>query len=147
MRDIETSRLKVNTWAERMRSRGVQVWLPPERIRPTAAQRADYADDGDLMVQGRIEHKVRDLMFTCREDYPYPTVIVDECRIEDAKAGDPVIAYVIENRDSTCAAVVYGWTKPSWQRMSRWDSHRNRQREFYVIEKRMVRFCPPDEVF
>lgn len=147
LRDLSISRQKVNAWADRLRTRGVQVWLPPERTRPDSSVRAQFSDGGDLMLQGRIEHKVRDLMFTGRHDYPYETVIVDECRIEDDKAGDPVLAYVIVNRDETCAAVVYGWTKPKWARMSRWDAHRNRQREFYVVSKELVRFCKPDEVF
>lgn len=147
LRDKAISRRKENDWAVKIRERGFRVWLPPERIRPDSTVRADYSDDGDLMMQGRIEHKVRDLMFTCREDYPYPTIIVDECRIEDAKSSDPVIAYVIENRDGTCAAVVYGWTRSRWERISRWDQHRNRQRDFYVVDKSLVRFCHPSEAF
>ncbi len=147
LRDFDASAKAVNKFASRMRRRGVCMWLPPTEVRPDSSVRADYSDNGDLILQGRVEHKVRTIDFTTRDDYPFPTVIVDEKRIEDGKAEDPVIAYVIENKAGTHAAVVYGWTKPRWQTMTRFDRLRDRERTFYVVSKSLVRFCPVDEVF
>ena len=110
IRDLSTSRIAVNEFASRLRDKGWQIWLPPESVRPDATVRREYGDTGDIMVQGRVEHKVRtNLHFTCRDDYPYDTVIVDEVYKEDSKADDPVLAYIIENASRTHAAVVYGW--------------------------------------
>lgn len=142
IRDLGASRMAVNDFAERLRRDGIQAWLPPERTRPDANLRHDYADSGDIMVQGRVEHKVRsNLHFTCKDDYPYQTVIVDEVYKEDAKAAEPVLAYVIENAKRTHAAIVYGWTRPKWQVETRNDSIQKRACDFYTIDKRWVRFC------
>ena len=148
LRDLSTSRLAVNEFAHRMRQKGLQVWLPPESVRPIASVRREYADDGDLMVQGRVEHKVRtNLHFTCRDDYPYATVIVDEVYKEDAKSEDHVLCYVIENAERTHAAVVYGWTRKNWRVERRRDPIQGRECDFYTVHKDKVRFCTVDEVF
>lgn len=147
LRDFDASNRAVNRFAARMRAKGVTLWLPPVSVRPSSDVRAQFSDDGDLLLQGRVEHKVRTINFTSRDDYPFPTVIVDEKRIEDGKAGDPVLAYVIENQAGTHAAIVYGWTKPKWQTIQRFDRLRDRERTFYVVAKSLVRFCPVDEAF
>jgi hypothetical protein len=148
LRDLSTSRVAVNEFARRMREKGLQVWLPPESVRPDASVRREYADNGDLMVQGRVEHKVRtNLHFTCRDDYPYDTVIVDEVYKEDAKADSHVFCYVIENAARTHAAVVYGWTRKAWDVERRRDPIQGRDCDFYTVPKSMVRFCTVDEVF
>ncbi len=139
--DLNASRKAVNEFAGKVRSTGIQAWLPPERTRPDAAVRSEYADSGDLMVQGRVEHKVRtNLNFTCRDDYKYDTVIVDEVYKEDAKASEPVLAYVIENAKRTHAAIVYGWTRDHWAIERRNDPIQGRECDFYVVPKRLVRF-------
>jgi hypothetical protein len=148
LRDLSTSRVAVNEFAQRMRGKGLQVWLPPESVRPDASVRRDYADDGDLMVQGRVEHKVRTTLdFTCRDDFPYDTVIVDEVYKEDAKSDSLLICYVFENANRTHAAVVYGWTRKAWLVERRPDSIQGRDCDFYTVPKSMVRFCSVDEVF
>ena len=148
LRDLSTSRMAVNEFAQRLREKGLQIWLPPESVRPDASVRRAFADDGDLMVQGRVEHKVRtNLHFTCRDDYPYATVIVDEVYKEDAKADDRVLAYVIENAARTNAAVVYGWTRDKWQIERRHDPIQGRECDFYTIDKAFVRFCSPADAF
>jgi hypothetical protein len=146
--DLNASRRAVNEFADKLRETGLQAWLPPERTRPDAAVREQYADAGDLMVQGRVEHKVRhNLNFTCREDYPYQTVIIDEAYKVDAKDASPVLAYVIENASRTVAAVVYGWTRDHWQIEEVYDPKQGRRCRNYTVPLRYVRFCPPQEAF
>ena len=148
LRDLSSSRLAVNEFAARFREKGVTIWLPPERTRPDASVRSQYADHGDLMIQGRVEHKVRtNLQFTKREDYPYATVIVDEAYKEDEKACDPPLMYVIENKTRTHAAIVYGWTRKFWSLERKFDPIQGRECVFYTVCKQNVRFCPVDEVF
>jgi hypothetical protein len=142
--DLSASRRAVNSFANRQRAMGLQIWLPPESVRPDSSQRREYADEGDLMLQGRVEHKARSLQFTSRDDYPYDTVIVDECYKVDGKA-DPVLAYVIENAARTHAAVIYGWTRDHWERQVVYDAKQRRQCENYVAPKRYVRFVKYSE--
>lgn len=146
--NLTRSRSAVNKFAAMLRRHGVFVWMPPEEVCPNAETRHEYADDGDLMVQLRVEHKVRtNIAFTCREDYPYDTVIVDEKYKEDAKQNRRPFVYVIENRDGTCAAVVHWSTRPFWTVETRQDPNEDRPCEFYVVHKSRVRFCKPEEVF
>jgi hypothetical protein len=148
IRDLGESRYAVNEFAAKARARGVQVWLPPEVVRPDASVRHQYADDGDLMIQARIEHKVRtNLSWTCRNDYRYPTVIVDEVYKEDAKADRPVLMYVIEDQKRQHAAVVYGWTRDKWCIEEMHDPIQKRTCRFYTVDKSLVRFCGIEEVF
>jgi hypothetical protein len=142
------SREAVNAFASDARARGFQVWLPPEVVRPDASARRDYADDGDCMGLFRIEHKVRhSVSWTCRDDFPYRTVIVDEVYKEDAKAHNPVLLYVIVDQTRTHAAVVYGWTRDKWEVERMYDPIQKRDCDFYTIDKRYVRFCPAGSVF
>lgn len=103
-------------------------------------------DNGDMLLIGRVEHKVRDLKFTCREDYPYSTVIIDEAYKIDNKP-DKVLMYVIENVEGTHAAIVYGFTKSAWKVEEKYDQKRERMCKNYEVDKNIVRFCKIDEVF
>lgn len=149
LRDLSASRRRVNDFASMHAGRGVSIWMPPEETRPTEEDRFEYSDSGDLMVMLRVEHKVRGFSFTCRDDFPYPTVIVDEVYKEDKKASEdgPLGMCIIESSDNACAAVVYGWTVPKWRVESKWDAAQGRQCEFYTVAKTLVRFCRPEDVF
>ena len=146
LRDLERSRQAVNEFAARAAADGIQVWLPPERTRPDEESRREYSDNGDMMVQGRIEHKIRDLDFTHRGNYPYDTVFIDEVYNADQKVGTPLL-YVIENRARTHAAVVYGFTRPDWTIVTKFDAAQNRECRFYAAHKNKVRFCKVEDVF
>ena len=146
--DLGRSRGAVNGFALMCREKGVNAWLPPDRVRPSADCRMDYSDVGDLMIQGRVEHKVRtNLTWTCREDYPFNTVIIDEKYKEDKKASDPPLMYVIEDMTRKYAAVIYGWTRSEWIVETIFDKNQNRECHNYTVPKDRVRFCKVSEVF
>lgn len=150
LQDLNDSRKAVNEFADKLCKRGIQAWLPPERTTPSDIERRQYSDDGDLMLQVRVEHKVRrNLEFTSRQDYPYDTVIVDEVYNFEQKAkGGPPLAYVIENAGRTHAAVIYyAYTRPHWKVEARYDAKQKRHCEFYVVDKQWVRFCEVEKVF
>jgi len=76
------------------------------RVRPTSADRAEYADQGDLEIVQTVEVKHdRTRMFTGAADYPFADVLVDNVNTYDRKQPKPY-AYVILNADATYAAVV-----------------------------------------
>lgn len=150
LEDLAKSRRAVNEFAGLLRSQGITAWLPPEQTRPNAADRRAYSDTGDLVLQIRVEHKCRpDLSFTCREDYPYQTVFIDEVYNFDQKAAyGPPLAYVIENADRTHVAVVYyAITRPHWKIERHFDSKQQRQCDYYVVDKSRVRFCLSGQAF
>lgn len=147
LRDLAKSCSDVDHFAERLKDRGVDIVVLSAETRPDASQRRKYADKGDLAVTIRIEHKVRQLDFTTRSDFPYETVIVDEAYKVREKSLIPLMMYVLENRSRTHAAVVYGWTQDKWGIEKIYDRHQGRTCENYVVHKSLVRFCPVDEVF
>jgi hypothetical protein len=146
LRDLEKSRRDVEFFASRQRDRGVSIAVAEAATRPDASVRMQYADRGDMVVSMRVEHKVRALDFTCREDFPYDTVIIDEAYKVREKDSDPVLMYVIENRSLTHAAVVYGFTRKDWQIETIYDRRQGRECENYVVHKSLVRFCPTEQV-
>lgn len=145
LRDLERSRRSVLRVADAMRSKGVIVSVPETITRPDASVRRQYADRGDLFATARVEVKRRGLHFTCRADFPYQTLIVDEVyKVEDKS--DPLLMYAILSQSEDYAAVVYGWTRGQWERQTMHDRAQNRACEYYVIDKDRVRFCPVSEV-
>lgn len=139
--NYKQSRERVNRFAYITLKSNVNISLlpqPPLNIREQ--------DQGDLMFFGRIEHKVRDLDFTCREDYKYQTVIIDE-KYKIENKNDKVFMYIIENKSGTHAAIVYGFTRSLWRISDFYDWKRSKSNPSYHIDKSHVRFCKIEEVF
>jgi hypothetical protein len=144
--DLNTSRAIVAQRVQELCDMGLYAEMTPHTDRPDSSVRMQYGDDGDFMVCGRVEHKRRKLRFQGKDSYPYDTIFIDEQYKVDNKSDVP-LAYIIENADGTCAAVIYGWTRPLWQIERRWDPHAERHANFYVIHKDHVRFCKPQHAF
>lgn len=150
LKELAESRDAVHRFAWKCRKDGILAWVAPERTRPDASQRNEYSDSGDLMVQGRVEHKNRKkLTFTSSDDYPFRTVFVCEVRREPGNSEDEPLAYVIENADGTHAAVVYGWTRDKWEKENVFDKKSNKRVAVFSVDKKYVRFCDlsKDRVF
>lgn len=141
LKELRESRVSVNKLANKVRDEGVAAWVFPERTRPTKEERRDYGDSGDMVVQGRVEHKTRKgKPWTNAADYPYRTVFISECYYED-KQPDAPLAYIVENEAGTHAAVIYGWTRDKWEVQEIYDKKSKRKLRVYSIDKRYVRFC------
>ena len=70
----EDARWVVARW---LSGRGHTVTLKPLKIRPTSADHADFADDGDIHTElGRFEVKRLGVDFTGAEDWPFKDYIV-----------------------------------------------------------------------
>jgi hypothetical protein len=144
---LNASRGRVNKFAYKMWKLGVKMFMPPECLDLNYEKRWENADDGDLFVTMRVEHKVRrNIDFSCREDYPYPTVFVDEYyKIENKE--DRPLCYVIENKEGSYCAVIYNYTKKHWVIEKHYDPIQQRICEFYAAPKSFVRFCKTEDIF
>ena len=140
------SREQFNRFALKQAEVGVEILTPPLKISPTHEDRYKHIDKADGLALIWVEHKVRNLEFTCRDDYPFKTVIVDEAYKIDGKQ-HPACIYVIQNRSLTHAAVVYGWTKCHWHVEEIFDRSAGRGGSYYTAGVDMVRFCKTEEVF
>lgn len=129
--------------AEWLRSKGRDVHVQTTKVRPTIGQCREYADSGDILLKGkgRIEVKYRrDLSFVCTETYPYPTVFVDEAHKADREHAEPLVAYIVVNKERTHVAIIKQETRPFWVKSQRHDSRTNDQREFYECPKILCQF-------
>lgn len=128
---------RVAAWLQR--DQGMDVRVLPVAVRPDAAQRLEFGDDGDIELILRVEVKKRGLHFTGRGDYPYPTVIVDEAYKVD-RAGRRFWAYYIVNETETAVCMVPAASRKFWELRPRFDSKEGEQRMFYECPVEHCRF-------
>lgn len=121
-------------WLTRM---GYRVAVPDLRIRPHRSQATEYADNGDLFVEGhRVEVKWLSVDFP---PWPYPTFIVDSAyHIE--RADPQPYAWVIVSRSLENIGVVYGADRDTWQVRERYDHIRQHAERFYEAEPQSVQW-------
>ena len=144
--DLESSRSNVWRFASIQKAAGVNLVINPAVTRPDSSVRSDYGDDGDMELRVRVEHKVRGIDFTSREDFPYETLIVAEVYSVERQKSKP-FAYVIESKCGRYAAVVHSRSMPKWTKVRRWDAAQGRECEFYEAPLDKVRFCLIEDVF
>jgi len=124
--------LAVAAW---MKSGGCDVMIAPTIATPDYESRWQYTDGGDIEIRHRVEVKHRDISFTCSDDYPYATVIVDEKYKIDKIHSRQVWGYIICNRDITHACIIKPDSRDKWKAEKLWDRKYQSDREFYVCPK------------
>ena len=77
--------------AAKLVAEGLGVRVPVQRTRPTYAERAEYRDSRDILVDcpngfvAEIEVKSANQKFTGASDFPYPRVLLDGQKLLDRK--------------------------------------------------------------
>src|SRR5262245_28182909 len=90
-------------------AKGRTVEIPPIRMAPSAAEAADFVDEGDLsvVIKHRLEVKgLKTIKFTGADDYPYAAVMFSNVATVDRARGS-VMAYVVVSADLRYAAIVH----------------------------------------
>lgn len=119
--DLKRSQIAVRRTADYLSALGFPVIVEPTFVRPNSDAAPEYADSGDLRAVITVETKHRpDIEFTCAEDFPYPTVIVDKASTFDRKRPRPFY-YFIWNADySVCIIVDVAKTVKRWRKVERY---------------------------
>lgn len=114
-RELDRSWEAVQAVAWHYRGLGYRVAIPDPRLRPSRGDRAGYGDEYDLEVEGRwrFEVKWRGLDFTCAEDFPYLTMMVDRAE-KVARVVKRLAGYLMVNRGLSHAALIRAATRPQW---------------------------------
>jgi len=128
--DLAASQDAVERVARWLRDRGNAVIVRPTFVRPEAKQMTEYSDDGDLEIIQRVEVKRRGFAFSSKEDYPYPTVFIDNCHTVENARPKPY-GYVILNEAMTTALIVDCRTRSTWGKREVWDKKKGRNRCIY----------------
>jgi len=96
---------------------------------PTPQQRDVFRDLGDLHILKRLEVKQRTIDWTCREDYPFPDILVTGKSSFDQ--GERPLGFIILNRTGTHAAMINSDTRHRWE-VRRVHHNRGTEAETYV---------------
>ena len=124
--------------ADWLTRRGHAVTLPAVRVTPDPSKQEEYADEGDLYIQQRIEVKHLSAQFTGRQDWPFKDFIVCAKHSFDNAFPKPH-AYIILSKDLCHVAVVMAANHKSWTVSERTDKrYDNIKQDFY--------FSPLDQV-
>ena len=139
VQDLFDSQAVVLEAAKWLLNKGYKVTVNPTRVRPSVEKMAEYADNGDLEINERIEVKGRKIDFTSREDFPYTSIIVDVAHVWDRAKPKPAF-YLLFNRARTHIAVVGRSTREAWVKVEKMDKGKNRMRTFYECPIERVKF-------
>ena len=112
------------------------VMVAPLKIRPDVSQRHQFRDNGDLFLVedngnlARIEVKWRSIDFTCREDFPFPSLMVGP--VDHIDHMFPIAyAHIMLNATRTVACVIRGKTEKHWTNDRIYDSRYGRHSTVY----------------
>jgi hypothetical protein len=130
VRDLMASNPHVEKVAAWLRSKGHEAVVRPIQVRDKVENMSKFADDGDIYIgDRRVEVKRRGLRFTCADDFPYPTVIVDVAHAWDRADPKPE-AYILTNEAATHCMIIRDQTSMHWRRVTKMDRFKKRERTF-----------------
>lgn len=138
---LEGSKADVQKVGEWLKGKGFDVLVRPTICAPNKEERYDYADDGDIEIRFRVEVKKRhNVQFTCKEDYPYPTIFLDETYKVDGWGPGTLYAYIVLSKDAKHAALVPRNTRMQWVKRETWDTVSQRSQQVYEVPKDLAHF-------
>lgn len=137
--DLQGSKKSVVAAMLWLNEQGFSVIMPrPLPIRENINDICKYSDDGDFFVQLPVEVKHRpNLQFTCAEDFPFPTVMLDR---KDRVVGVRPWLYITLNGPMTHAVIVRGSTSKHWVLKGRFHGARGRYRTKYECPVELATF-------
>lgn len=104
--------------------RGLEVYVPPLKVRPRFSERHAYRDVRDMVVEGQdIEIKSTRYRFTSADDFPFDPAFVDTKEKVEAKG--PPLAFVVVCQETHATMVIPGRTYPDWVDVKARDHARN----------------------
>ena len=141
VRLLNNSNDVVRMVASKLYKDGYNVRILPSLISPDAESRWDYVDDGDMEIIQRIEVKYKpEIDFKSIDDFPYEDIIIDEAYKVDKKYTSTLFTYIIVNKSKTGYLIIPIWTKQHWFKETKFDRREKENREFYLINKKYVRY-------
>jgi len=146
LKRLDSSRPAVFKVAEWLHRRGFTVKVPSTMYAPDATEHTKYVDDGDILIKKptdenwlRVEVKQINTDFDCRDNWPFPVVLVSNKKSVDRAMPVPV-SYVIVNKLMTHAGIIYTKTKEKWSEKNILAKNTNNIETFYVCDPSIVKF-------
>lgn len=133
-----------HSWAQRLAealtAQGLTVELTPLVLRERIEQRGDFANEGDLVVSTGhgpvlLESKSRDLTFTCADDYPFQTALVDTVSGWNQKTDKPKAIVLTSQPTGARLVISIRRTRHLWRQKRRRDATRGIVDTFYEVPR------------
>ena len=128
-----------------LNSRGYTVEIPPIERAPSAAEHRNFTDNGDLFAwktggaRLRIEVKTLGIIFSCREDWPFPEVFVSSVDSVH-RTIEEVYAWVSVSNDLGVAAMIKATTWETWYKTTKLNRNTGNAEVYYAAPLEEVRF-------
>lgn len=137
---LASSYQTVYSVAHWLTGKGYSVTMPKRAVAASAKDASTYVDEGDLFLHLRLEVKRRKLDFTCKEDFPFPDIMV--CSRNSYDRADPKpFTYYMVNKAGSHAAIVRSSTSKNWTIQTTKDGRRvNYQQEIYYCPVELLEF-------
>jgi hypothetical protein len=118
---------------QQLREAGITVEVPEM---PEGSKTSDYTKNQiDAIANGKIlEIKGRNLVFTCVDDYPYPTLFVEGVSGFDAKVRTPDYYVNVSNKTGAIICLDVAATRHTWTVENVTDRFRNFPYDMYISQ-------------
>jgi hypothetical protein len=122
--------------ADRFRRMGYEVETPDLTY---AKDVSIYANSQDLRINGHIvEVKSRNLAFSCPEDFPYGSALVDTVSGFEKKTDRPEIYAIVSQHNGAIVCIDVKKTFSLWKSAKRYDSVRKFTDNFYECDRELL---------
>lgn len=138
---IPKSMKAVHAFAQYLQRKGLEVIVHEAEVRPSFEQRQMYGDAWDVKARRgtlnwlRFEVKGREIPFTGRHDFPYPSIMAE--RVSKPTRMD---WYVTVSQDLQYAGIVEGARRDEWTTATIFDRTKGYHNEVYLVPLRLVHF-------
>jgi hypothetical protein len=144
------SQKAVNAVADFWKREGYAVQAPVPKMAPDLSDAEAYKDSGDVFVFNdnewwRYEVKGRTLRFTCKDDFPFPTILV--CAVDSfekmIRDNALPVAFITVSADYKHVAWIdLDETRHLWTQGTQRDNERGYSYQAYYVHKKYVTFFP-----
>ena len=125
------------------REKGLGVTIPAMILAPDVSKSVDYIDKGDIICHADngknyiVEVKQNSINFTCSDDFPFKSILVNE--VEKADRLDAFVYFMV-NQNLTHAFMLKTNTKHMWDKKDVPDKQRGDVTPTYVCDLNLGEF-------
>lgn len=119
---LKNAHLAEKAWVETARDRGLAMAHGVKLVLPDHNPKKDFCPTPDAVAAVALEIKVRSLQFTGPDDFPYPTVFVDD--LNGLSRGKPFAWIYISQHTGDWVWLSVLDQDESWTEQTVWDSMR-----------------------
>lgn len=142
---LYNSRHSVFVAAEWLSAGGYDVRIPAIKGRKAHEKIEDFVDDGDIFIskdggpERRVEVKMKQFIFTTKDEYPYDSVLIANKASID-RIGDNLAAFILLSQDLETMLIAKAETRPHWKEVAYTAKNTGNLEHFYACDKSLLQF-------